>query len=124
NGVLERRGHTEAAYDLALLAGVTPAVVLSELMHPDGTMMRTPAIREFCAEHDLALLSVEDIVCWRRRRPRVIERATAEVEMAGGTAKVTAFENESGEVHAVTVVGDPGNSITPPLVRVHSECLT
>jgi 3,4-dihydroxy 2-butanone 4-phosphate synthase / GTP cyclohydrolase II len=124
-GVLERRGHTEAAVDLARLAGVTPAVVLAELMHADGTMMRTSAIRTFCADEGLVLLSVEDIVL-HRTAPRVERRASAVIPCDVGEVELVALYSEADDhEHAAVVVGqlDPSSG-RPPLVRLHSECLT
>ncbi|HVW42816.1 MAG TPA: 3,4-dihydroxy-2-butanone-4-phosphate synthase [Amycolatopsis sp.] len=123
DGVLGRRGHTEAAHDLAVLAGIPPVVVLSELMHPDGTMMRAPAIAEFCERHGLVRLSVDDLVRYRSLRPGVVERGAATVPRADGAVRVLAFESPgTGVEHAAVVVGELGDM--PPLVRVHSECFT
>jgi 3,4-dihydroxy 2-butanone 4-phosphate synthase/GTP cyclohydrolase II len=124
-GVLERRGHTEAAVDLAELAGVAPAVVLAELMHEDGTMMRTSAIREFCEAQGLVLLSVEDIVLCRTA-PRIRRRGSAVIPCDTGEVELVAMYSEADDhEHAVVVVGDvDARSDRPPLVRLHSECLT
>lgn len=124
-GVLERRGHTEAAVDLARLAGVVPAVVLAELMHPDGTMMRTSAIRSFCEAEGLVLLSVEDLVVYRTAR-RVHRRASAVIPCDAGEVELVALYSEvDAHEHAAVVVGQlAAGSDPPPLVRLHSECLT
>jgi len=131
NGVLERRGHTEAAYDLALLAGITPAVVLSELMNADGTMMRATTIRQFCRDHDLVLLSVADLVAYRSERANlvdrlgVIEEGAAPVPCNGGPTTVHAFlSRTTGYEHVAVVIGRPARADQPTLVRIHSECLT
>ncbi len=73
-GVLVRRGHTEAAVDLARLAGLTPAGVLVEIVNDDGTMKRGPELREFADEHGLAMISIEDLVRYRRRHEVLVER--------------------------------------------------
>ena len=73
-GVLRRPGHTEATIDLAVLAGLRPAGVLCELVNDDGTMMRVPDLERFCAEHDLVLVSIADLIAYRRRTERQVER--------------------------------------------------
>jgi 3,4-dihydroxy 2-butanone 4-phosphate synthase / GTP cyclohydrolase II len=124
-GVLQRVGHTEAAVDLARMAGIAPAVVLAELMHPDGTMMQTSAIRSFCEAEGLVMLSVDDIVVHRTER-RVYRRDSAVIPCDVGDVELVALYSEVDEYeHAAVVVGtlDPFSD-PPPLVRVHSECLT
>ncbi|MFE5339100.1 bifunctional 3,4-dihydroxy-2-butanone-4-phosphate synthase/GTP cyclohydrolase II [Isoptericola sp. NPDC056578] len=129
-GVLERRGHTEAAVDLARLAGRGEAGVLAELVHDDGTMMRLPALREFAAEHGLALISVADLVAYRRATELLVERvAVTTLPTRHGDLTAVAYrDTRSGDEHVALVAGAldalaaPGHG--PALTRVHSECLT
>jgi len=78
-GVLRRTGHTEAAVDLARLAGLSPAGVVCEIVHDDGSMMRAPALRRFADEHGLLMISIADLVAYRRRTERTVERAAQTV---------------------------------------------
>jgi 3,4-dihydroxy 2-butanone 4-phosphate synthase / GTP cyclohydrolase II len=124
-GVLVRRGHTEAAVDLATLAGLTPAGVLVEVVNDDGTMKRGPELREFADEHGLAMISIEDLVRYRRRHERHVERAaetrlpTAHGDFTAYGYRITIDDSE----HVALVHGDVSGD-EPVLTRVHSECLT
>jgi 3,4-dihydroxy 2-butanone 4-phosphate synthase / GTP cyclohydrolase II len=124
-GVLVRRGHTEAAVDLATLAGLTPAGVLVEVVNDDGTMKRAPQLREFADEHGLAMISIEDLVRHRRRYEVLVERV-AETRLPTRAGEFTAYGYripvDRGE-HVALVHGDIGGE-DPVLTRVHSECLT
>jgi len=124
-GVLKRAGHTEAAVDLARMAGLQEAGVLAEVVNDDGTMKRAPELREFCDEHDLAMISIEDLVRYRQRTEVLVERVA-----------VTALPTEHGEFtaygyrigfdqteHIALAYGDLSGH-EPVLTRVHSECLT
>ncbi len=128
-GVLVRRGHTEAAVDLARLAGLTPAGVLVEVVNDDGTMKRAPELREFADEHGLAMISIEDLVRHRHRTEMLVERV-AETRLPTRSGDFRAFGYRSqvdGGEHLALVHGDlEAASATgdPVLVRVHSECLT
>ncbi len=124
-GVLVRRGHTEAAVDLARLAGLTPAGVLVEVVNDDGTMKRGHELRAFADEHSLALISIEDLVRYRRRHERHVERvAVTRLPTAAGdfTAYGYRITIDGGE-HVALVCGDLAGE-EPVLTRVHSECLT
>ena len=124
-GVLVRRGHTEAAVDLARLAGLTPAGVLVEVVNDDGTMKRGHELRAFADEHSLALISIEDLVRYRRRHERHVERvAVTRLPTAAGdfTAYGYRITIDGGE-HVALVCGDLSGE-EPVLTRVHSECLT
>jgi 3,4-dihydroxy 2-butanone 4-phosphate synthase/GTP cyclohydrolase II len=128
-GVLVRRGHTEAAVDLARLAGLTPAGVLVEVVNDDGTMKRGPELREFADEHGLAMISIEDLVRHRHRTEMLVERV-AETRLPTRSGDFRAFGYRSsvdaGE-HLALVHGDLDAARAadePVLVRVHSECLT
>lgn len=127
-GVLVRRGHTEAAVDLAKLAGLTPAGVLVEVVNDDGTMKRAPELREFADEHGLAMISIEDLVRYRRRNEVHVDRE-AETRLPTRHGDFTAYGytiTVDGSEHVALVYGDPASlgSDGPVLTRVHSECLT
>ncbi len=124
-GVLRRPGHTEAGVDLARLAGLTPAAVLAEIVHDDGSMMRAPALREFADEHDLAMVSIADLIRYRRRYESQVTRvAETRLPTAHGTFQALAYRDTlDGSEHVALVMGDVRDG-TPVLVRVHSECLT
>ncbi|MDP3893801.1 bifunctional 3,4-dihydroxy-2-butanone-4-phosphate synthase/GTP cyclohydrolase II [Nocardioides sp.] len=124
-GVLVRRGHTEAAVDLAKLAGLTPAGVLVEVVNDDGTMKRGPELREFADEHGLAMISIDDLVRYRRRHEILIERA-AETRLPTRAGEFTAYGYRitvDDSEHIALVYGDISGG-EPVLTRVHSECLT
>lgn len=128
-GVLTRAGHTEAAVDLARLAGLRPAGVLCEVVSeedPTG-MARTPELRRFCDEHDLALISIEQLIEYRRRHELLVERVV-ETRMPTEFGEFRAVGYRSlvdGVEHVALVVGDPASDEgSDVLVRVHSECLT
>ncbi len=124
-GVLVRRGHTEAAVDLATLAGLTPAGVLVEIVNDDGTMKRGQELREFADEHGLAMISIEDLVRYRRRYEVLVERV-AETRLPTRHGDFTAYGYRitvDGGEHIALVYGDIGGD-EPVLTRVHSECLT
>jgi 3,4-dihydroxy 2-butanone 4-phosphate synthase / GTP cyclohydrolase II len=124
-GVLRRTGHTEAAVDLARLAGLSPAGAICELVHDDGSMMRAPALREFADEHGLPMISIADLVAHRRRTERNVERvAEAELPTEHGTFRALGYRSLlDGVEHVALVSGDLGDG-DDVLVRVHSECLT
>jgi 3,4-dihydroxy 2-butanone 4-phosphate synthase/GTP cyclohydrolase II len=124
-GVLVRRGHTEAAVDLAKLAGLTPAGVLVEVVNDDGTMKRGPELREFADEHDLAMISIDDLVRYRRRHENLVERV-AETRLPTRHGDFTAYGYRitvDASEHIALVHGDLSGP-EPVLTRVHSECLT
>ena len=124
-GVLKRAGHTEAAVDLARLAGCQPAGVICEIQNDDGTMMRLPELRRFCAEHGLLLSSIAELIKWRRRHERLVERVgEAVVPTEFGPFTCVAYRSTMDSVeHLAFVKGDVAGD-DPVLVRVHSECLT
>ena len=124
-GVLVRRGHTEAAVDLARLAGLTPAGVLVEVVNDDGTMKRAEELRAFADEHGLAMISIEDLVRYRRRVEVLVERK-AETRLPTRYGEFTAYGytvTTDGSEHVALVYGDVSGD-GPVLTRVHSECLT
>ena len=124
-GVLERPGHTEAAADLARLAGRAPAGVLCELVNDDGTMMRHGQLAEFARRHGLVMISIDQLIAYRRRSERLVRPSgRAEVPTDFGRATVCAYESlVDGIEHVAVVYGDVSGP-EPVLVRVHSECLT
>ncbi|HSE10531.1 MAG TPA: bifunctional 3,4-dihydroxy-2-butanone-4-phosphate synthase/GTP cyclohydrolase II [Nocardioidaceae bacterium] len=124
-GVLVRPGHTEAAVDLARLAGLSPAGVISEIVNDDGTMKRGQGLRDFADEHGLKMISIEDLIHYRRRHERHVVRVaetrlpTSHGDFTGYGYKITIDDSE----HVALVYGDLGDG-TDVLTRVHSECLT
>ncbi|CEO04732.1 GTP cyclohydrolase II [[Clostridium] sordellii] len=124
-GVLKRVGHTEAAVDLSRLSGLEPAGVICEIMSKDGTMARTTELMEFAKKHNLKIITIADLVDYRRTRENLVERVV-EVDMPTkyGDFKMYGFINKlNGEHHVALVKGEIGEN-EPVLVRVHSECLT
>ena len=124
-GVLKRAGHTEAAVDLAVLAGLFPAGVLCEVVNEDGTMARLPVLTRFARQHGLKLISIADLIQYRRKREKLVRRvADATIPTAQGQFRSHAYESlVDGRVHVALVMGDVGDG-QRILVRVHSECLT
>lgn len=124
-GVLKRAGHTEAGIDLARLAGCYPAAVLCEIVNPDGSMARLPELERFAAEHHLKLISIADLIHYRRQREKLVRRVS-EARIPTRWGDFTAYAYESildGEQHLAMVKGEVAGQPNV-LVRVHSECLT
>jgi 3,4-dihydroxy 2-butanone 4-phosphate synthase/GTP cyclohydrolase II len=124
-GVLERAGQTEAAVDLARLAGLIPAGVICEVMKDDGTMARVPDLVEYCERHELKMITVADLIAYRQRTERLIERvAEAVLPTAFGEFAAVGFRSlVDGKHHVAMVKGDVAGE-PDILVRMHSECLT
>ena len=123
-GVLRRAGHTEAAVDLARLAGLTPAGVLCEVVNDDGTMARMPQLEGFAQEHGLTIISIADLISYRRHRERLVHRVTeARIPTAFGEFNAVGYESFDGRTHVALVKGAPAGKENV-LVRVHSECFT
>ena len=124
-GVLRRPGHTEAAVDLARLAGLTPAGVIAEVVHDDGSMMRAPALREFADTHGLLMISIADLIAYRRKNESQIELvATAQLPTEFGVFDICGYQGIlDGLDHVAMRIGEIGDG-HDVLVRVHSECLT
>ena len=124
-GVLRRPGHTEAAVDLARLAGLEPAGVICEIMNEDGTMARLPELKAFARRHGLKLISIADLVRYRMRRERLIRRvAETRLPTRYGEFKLYAYEDIlSGKTIPALILGTIDRN-EPILVRMHSECLT
>ena len=124
-GVLKRAGHTEAAVDLARLAGMQPAGVLAEVVNDDGTMSRLPQLERFATEHGLAMISIADLIRYRRHREKLVKRIS-EARIPTKYGEFTAYVFESlldGTEHMAFVRGEVAGK-SNVLVRVHSECLT
>jgi 3,4-dihydroxy 2-butanone 4-phosphate synthase/GTP cyclohydrolase II len=124
-GVLKRAGHTEAAIDLARIAGCAPVAVLCEVVNEDGSMARLPDLERFSERHGLQLLTIADLIRWRRQREKLVRR-TAEARIPTRWGEFTAYAYESlldGEQHLALVKGAVQGEENL-LVRVHSECLT
>ena len=124
-GVLKRAGHTEAAVDLARLAGMDPAGVLCEIVNDDGTMARVPDLIEFCREHGLLMITIAQLIKYRRQNEKLVRRV-AEARIPTPWGDFTCYVYESvldGEQHVAMVRGAVQGE-EDVLVRVHSECLT
>lgn len=124
-GVLVRAGQTEAAVDLARIAGLYPAGVICEIMNEDGTMARVPQLARFARRHRLPIITIADLIKYRMRTERLVRRvASANLPTEFGPFRVHAYESLiDGEAHVALVRGEVGHG-EPVLVRVHSRCLT
>jgi len=123
-GVLRRAGHTEAAVDLARLAGLSPAGVICEIMAEDGSMARLPQLEEFAAKHGIKMVTIEELIRYRSKREKLVRRV-AEVSMPTDYGDFRAMGYESlmdNMCHVALIAGDP--AADNALVRVHSQCLT
>jgi len=124
-GVLVRAGQTEAAVDLARLAGLNPAGVICEIMDEDGTMARGERLLQFCREHELKLITVKDLIRYRMAHERLVRKiAEAALPTTHGAFRIHAYESLlDGEHHVALTMGDVSGG-EPVMVRVHSQCLT
>jgi 3,4-dihydroxy 2-butanone 4-phosphate synthase / GTP cyclohydrolase II len=124
-GVLERTGHTEASVDLARLAGLIPAGVICEVMNDDGTMARVPDLEQYCARHGLKMITVAELIAYRRRTEKLIERVVAtRLPTAYGEFTAVGYRSLVDDKHHVAMVKGDVSGGEDVLVRVHSECLT
>jgi 3,4-dihydroxy 2-butanone 4-phosphate synthase / GTP cyclohydrolase II len=124
-GVLERTGHTEASVDLARLAGATPAGVICEVMREDGEMARVPDLAAYCAKHRLKMITIADLIAYRRRHDKLVERVVSTtLPTAFGEFTAVGYRSLVDEKHHVALVKGDVDGIEEVLVRVHSECLT
>jgi len=124
-GVLVRAGQTEASVDLARLAGLHPSAVICEIMANDGSMARMPQLEEFSAKHDVKIVSVADIIAYRRGHEKLIERvAEARIPTEDGEFRAVSYRSLVDKDEHVALVMGTVNEHDPTLVRVHSECLT
>jgi 3,4-dihydroxy 2-butanone 4-phosphate synthase/GTP cyclohydrolase II len=124
-GVLRRAGHTEAAVDLARLAGMTPVGVVCEVMDEDGSMARTEKLREIAKRFNMKMISVTDLIAYRRAGEKMVQRvASSALPTRFGEFTIHIYEAQYEEAtHAAVVIGEPHHDKSP-LVRVHSQCLT
>jgi 3,4-dihydroxy 2-butanone 4-phosphate synthase/GTP cyclohydrolase II len=124
-GVLERTGQTEAAVDLARIAGLNPAGVICEVMNDDGTMARVPDLERYCARHGLKMITVADLIAYRRRHDKLVERVVStRLPTAFGEFDVVGYRSLVDDKHHVAMVKGEVDGQADVLVRVHSECLT
>jgi 3,4-dihydroxy 2-butanone 4-phosphate synthase / GTP cyclohydrolase II len=124
-GVLERTGQTEAAVDLSRLAGLNPAGVICEIMNDDGTMARVPDLEHYCARHDLKMVTVADLIAYRRRHDKLVERVVETgLPTEYGDFRAVGFRSLVDDKHHVAMVKGEVDGAEDVLVRVHSECLT
>ncbi|SDN38701.1 bifunctional 3,4-dihydroxy-2-butanone-4-phosphate synthase/GTP cyclohydrolase II [Alkalicoccus daliensis] len=124
-GVLRRAGHTEAAVDLAKMAGASPAGVICEIMNEDGTMARVPELRKIADRHELKMVTIKDLIQYRNRKDKLVQREI-EIKLPTdyGEFKAIGYSNVvDGKEHIAIVKGEIGGN-KPTMVRVHSECLT
>ena len=124
-GVLRRAGHTEAAPDLCRLAGLRPVAAVCEILAEDGRMMRMPALRQFAQKHGLGILTIQDLIAWRRQRERLV-KAVLRVPLptAEGVFQLHLYESVLEGDHHIALVKGRISPKQPVLVRVHSQCLT
>jgi len=124
-GVLRRPGHTEAAVDLARLAGLQPAGALIEIMNPDGTMARLPQLVEIARKFGLKIISIASLIAYRLKEESIVERGeTADMPTQWGHFKITAFRQKSNGLEHMAITKGEWNEDEPVLVRVHSSCAT
>ncbi|GAA0729098.1 bifunctional 3,4-dihydroxy-2-butanone-4-phosphate synthase/GTP cyclohydrolase II [Clostridium malenominatum] len=124
-GVLKRAGHTEAAVDLAKLAGFKSAGVICEIMNEDGTMARVPDLIEYVREHNLKIITIADLISYRRRNESLIKRdIEAKMPTKYGEFQIYGYVNKLNGEHHVALVKGEINDGNPVLIRMHSECLT
>jgi len=124
-GVLERVGQTEAGVDLARLAGLIPASVICEIMNDDGTMARVPDLSPYCERHEIKMVTVADLVAYRRRHEKLVERVVStKLPTAFGEFVAFGYRSLVDNKHHVALVKGDVDGVENVLVRVHSECLT
>ena len=124
-GVLKRAGQTEGSVDLCRLAGLREGAVISELMHEDGTMMRLPALQEFAKKYDLKIISIADLIAYRRRHETFVRlEAETELQTKTGNWMVRIYRDSLHNADHVALIKGTPTPLKPILVRAHSECLT
>lgn len=125
NGVLRRSGHTEAAIDLARLAGLKPAAALIEILNPDGTMARMPQLIEKAKEFDMKLIQIKDLIAYRLQRESLVEKGVeADMPTAYGHFRIIPFRQKSNGLEHVALIKGKWDPDEPVLVRMHSSCAT
>lgn len=124
-GVLARAGHTEAAIDLARLAGLKPAACLIEILNEDGTMARMPQLKEFAREHSLTIVTIHDLIAYRLQQETLVEKGE-EVDMPTehGHFRLIPFKQKSNGLEHVALIKGTWQEDEPILIRVHSSCVT
>jgi len=124
-GVLKRTGHTEAAVDLARLAGLKPAGVICEILNEDGTMARTPELMEFAEKHGIGIITIADLVAWRSKKESLVECVVeTRLPTRYGVFRIRGYQNKINGEHHVALITGVISGDEPVLTRVHSECLT
>jgi 3,4-dihydroxy 2-butanone 4-phosphate synthase/GTP cyclohydrolase II len=124
-GVLQRTGHTEAAVDLAKLAGKRPGAVISELMHDDGSMMRLPALLKFAKKHAIPIISIADLIAYRRVHETFVRlEAESDLTTETGVWRMRVYRDTLEQREHVALIRGTINALKPILVRAHSECIT
>lgn len=125
-GVLRRAGHTEAAVDLTRMAGLPPAAVIAEVVDDDGVVARGDRLWRFAAEHKIPLVTMSELISYRRRTERLVEfKASSRLPTEHGVFTAHGFQSVlDGREHIALVMGEPAGDAGPTLVRVHSECVT
>jgi 3,4-dihydroxy 2-butanone 4-phosphate synthase/GTP cyclohydrolase II len=124
-GVLERTGHTEASIDLARLAGLNPAGVICEVMNDDGEMARVPDLELYCKRHGLKMITIKDLIAYRRRNDLLVERVvSARLPIEAGDFEVVGYRSVLDDKHHLALVKGDVAGKQDVLVRVHSECVT
>ncbi|MBQ4229561.1 MAG: bifunctional 3,4-dihydroxy-2-butanone-4-phosphate synthase/GTP cyclohydrolase II [Bacteroidaceae bacterium] len=124
-GVLRRAGHTEAAVDLARLAGLQPAAALIEILNEDGTMARMPQLKAVASEHNLKIISIRDLIAYRLKQESLVERGEeADMPTADGHFRIIPFRQKSNGLEHVVLYKGEWTEDEPVLVRMHSSCMT
>ncbi|MCK4372776.1 MAG: GTP cyclohydrolase II, partial [candidate division Zixibacteria bacterium] len=124
-GVLTRAGHTEASTDLARLAGFSPVAVLCEIMDDDGSMARVPQLRKLCLKYDMKLISIHDLISYRRHTEKLVEKVeTVDLPTDYGHFKLHLYRSETDDHHHLALTKGEVAGQKNVLVRVHSSCLT
>ena len=124
-GVLKRAGHTEAAVDLARLAGLQPAAALIEIVNEDGTMARMPQLKQVAQEHGLKIISIRDLIAYRLQQESIVVRGVeAELPTEYGSFRIIPFRQKSNGLEHVALIKGTWKADEPVLVRMHSSCMT
>ena len=124
-GVLRRAGHTEAAIDLARLAGMNPAAALIEILNPDGTMARMPQLREVAAKHGMRIIAIQDLIAYRLQLESLVERGEeADLPTEYGHFRIIPFRQKSNGLEHIAIIKGSWTPEEPVLVRMHSSCAT
>ena len=124
-GVLKRAGHTEAAVDLARMAGLQPAAALIEILNEDGTMARMPQLRQVALEHGLKIICIRDLIAYRLKQESLVERGVeAELPTEYGDFRIIPFRQKSNGLEHVALIKGHWSADEPVLVRMHSSCVT